>query len=152
MKTAGSKKGRYFHVCIYALCFMLCMFFFSFVIGLSAVSGHSMETAYHNGNVIIVRKAFYSIDRFDIVTVSGIPGGIIVKRVIGLPGETVSITGGIVHVDGLPLGGESDRYEGNVWVLGEGEYFVMGDNRNSSYDSRDFGAVSKTDITGKVVR
>lgn len=127
------------------------MYFFTFVLGFSVVSGHSMEPAYRNGTVIIVKKMFFSVNRYDTVTISGIPGGNVVKRIIGLPGETVSINGGIVYVGGLPLGGESGSHDCYVWELGDGEYFVMGDNRGGSHDSRDYGAVRKDSINGIVI-
>lgn len=110
-----------------------------------------MENSLGNGTVVVVQKAFFNISRYDTVTVSGIPGGSVVKRVIGLPGETVSISSGTVYVDGLPIGGESRSHNGYVWELGDGEYFVMGDNRGGSYDSRDYGAVRKDSISGIVV-
>ena len=80
--------------------------------------------------------------------------GIFIKRVIGLPGETVAERDGIVFVDGRRL---SDQYVPNTWrdhrtgswqKLGPGQYFVMGDNRRRSCDSRDWGPVARDRFIG----
>ena len=77
-----------------------------------------------------------------------------VKRVIGLPGEEVEIVSGTPYIDGVPLEEpyltSQDRSSAAPLLLGEGEYFVMGDNRRSSNDSRNWGAVPEENILGKV--
>ncbi len=78
-----------------------------------------------------------------------------VKRIIGLPGETVSVKDGSVYIDGNILNEpylEVSTNEGREYVVPEGCYFMMGDNRNSSYDSRFWNNkfVPKEDICGKV--
>jgi signal peptidase I len=75
-----------------------------------------------------------------------------VKRVIGLPGDTVRERNGVVSVDGRRL---SERYarrdrSSGVWRVPAGSYFLLGDNRAESCDSRIFGAVPKRDIVGRV--
>ena len=81
-----------------------------------------------------------------------------IKRVIGLPGETVQIRDGDVYIDGMRL--EEDGAYGKIndpglaaepFLLGEEEYFVLGDNRNDSIDSREpeVGAVRREDIMGR---
>ena len=81
-----------------------------------------------------------------------------IKRVIGLPGETVQITGGVIYINGKPLAedyGWEIMQKGGLAsepvILGEDEYFVLGDNRNNSSDSREpsVGNVSKNSIIGK---
>ena len=82
-----------------------------------------------------------------------------IKRIIGLPGETVEIDGEDIYIDGEVL--EEDYGKTDITfpgiaedpvVLGDDEYFVLGDNRGISKDSRSFGAVKKENIGGKVIK
>ena len=77
-----------------------------------------------------------------------------VKRVVGLPGETIRIHHGEVLVDGQlldePYLAENGRSNSHEITLGEGEYYVLGDNRNHSSDSRAWGVVPKENVKGKV--
>lgn len=78
--------------------------------------------------------------------------GALVKRVIGLPGETINCSGGVLYIDGKPL--EESYVQGTTYdfvtTVPEGFYFVMGDNRQGSEDSRVFGPVPRQDIIGRV--
>ena len=80
-----------------------------------------------------------------------------IKRIIGLPGDTVEVRDGLAHVNGVPLS-EPYIYEGNTteqtgpdsrWVIAPGSYFVMGDHRQDSADSRVFGPVPRDRIIGR---
>ncbi len=87
------------------------------------------------------------------------PGSsVFVKRLIGLPGETVTEkSGGIIYIDGKKLNEpyiqpsrrKNDSRTG-TWKVPKGEYFFMGDNRGSSCDSRDWGSVPRGNLIGKV--
>ena len=93
---------------------------------------------------------FRSIDRFDIVVVDE-GSEYIIKRVIGLPGEEVSCEDGKLFVNGKEI---KDSYgigltDDFVFEVPKGEYFVLGDNRENSMDSRYFGSFKKEDILGK---
>lgn len=125
------------------------------------VVGSSMYPTLENGDNLLVDKLSYrlkEIERYDIVVFRYRTGEYFIKRVIGLPGETVQIIGGEVYINGELLG-EDYGYEvmENAYraeepvVLGEDEYFVLGDNRNDSTDSRDerVGNVNKSLIIGK---
>ena len=127
------------------------------------VSGSSMETTLSDGDQLIVDKISYRFrdpSRYDIVVFpyKYEKNTYYIKRIIGLPGETVQIVDGYVYIDGQKL----DEHYGNEvmenpgiaeepLVLGDDEYFVLGDNRNNSEDSRsaDIGNVKKEDILGK---
>ena len=78
----------------------------------------------------------------------------LIKRVIGLPGETITVQDGVVSVDGTPLEEpyivEPPAYNGE-WVVPESQYFVLGDNRNDSRDSHQWGFLPQENIIAKVV-
>ena len=127
------------------------------------VDGRSMMNTLHDGDNLIVEKLSYRFSdpkRFDIIVFP--PTGkkeYYIKRIIGLPGETVQVVDGYVYINGSRL--ESDIYGNELMddpmaasqpiTLGEDEYFVLGDNRNHSQDSRDpsVGEVKKDTIMGK---
>ena len=83
-------------------------------------------------------------------------GGIFVKRIIGMPGETISERDGVVYVDGLRLiepyvkPGERDVRSATWPRIPAGHYFIMGDNRRNSCDSRDWGTVERGELIGPV--
>lgn len=119
-----------------------------------AVEGHSMEPNLHE------TARLFTIDiglvprlqRGDLVIARSPIGEInVVKRLIGLPGETVEIMQGVVYVDGTrldePYVRNHARYSG-VWHLGLDEYFVLGDNRSHSTDSHNYGPLPRARIEG----
>ncbi len=128
--------------------------------------GQSMEPALSNRDVLLLNKAAYVFrepERFDMVAFKlkeETDGYYNIKRIIGLPGETVEIKNGKIFIDGtllteLPFD-ELIMTEGTALdgvKLGDGEYFVMGDNCNNSEDSRfvNIGNLSIKEIRGKIV-
>ncbi len=140
------------------------LFLIAFVVQRADVYGRSMEPVLHHGDVLLVDKLSYRFsapERYDIV-VFGYrlrEGRYYTKRIIGLPGETVQIKDGWVYIDGEKL--EDDvgtepaaeaRRAAEPITLGEDEYFVLGDNRNFSSDSRDpdVGNIRRDEIIGKI--
>ena len=128
------------------------------------VSGHSMETTLSDGDNLIVDKLSYRFGdpkRYDIIVFpyKYKENTYYIKRIIGLPGETVQVTDGYAYIDGELL--ESDVYgaeimdnsgiAGEPLTLDEDEYFVLGDNRNNSSDSRDpsVGILTREDLLGR---
>ena len=117
-----------------------------------------MENTYKNGDVVFAEKIskYYRIERFDVVIIK-IKGMTIVKRIIGLPNEAIMVIDGKIYIDGIELTETNDNYTdyGGIaaepFYLSDNEYFVLGDNRNESYDSREIGAVYKHQIIGKTI-
>ena len=136
-----------------------------FSIGMrTSVIGDSMEPSLHNGQEILMNRILYRISmpkRGDVIVF--LPNGnqnthFYVKRVVGLPGETGQIREGNVYIDGVLLA-ENELFDKiadpgiaqSELLLGSDEFFVLGDNRNSSEDSRsgNIGAVKKDSIIGR---
>lgn len=128
------------------------------------VSGHSMEPSYHDGDRLIMEKVSYRVgdpERFDVVVFPRNGNYYLVKRIIGLPGETVHINpSGEIFIDGILLeegyGMEPIDNAGiaeKSILLRSDEYFVLGDNRNNSADSRnaEIGNVCIGEISGKII-
>ena len=128
------------------------------------VDGHSMEPTLSDGDNLIVDKLSYRFrepERYDIIVFpyQHAENTYYIKRIIGMPGETVQIRDGYVYIDGKRL--TSDIYgkekikdpqtAAEPVTLGDDEYFVMGDNRNHSMDSRDpgVGVLTRKDLIGR---
>ena len=145
------------------IAFVLSYIFTQYVGMYTVVSGTSMESALEDGDGLFVNKLLYYLDnpqRFDVVIFPYDEDEYYIKRIIGMPGETVSITNGVIYIDGKELeesyGKEKmlapdDNYQ--VTKLDVNEYFVLGDNRNHSKDSRsaDVGLIKRSAIKGKAI-
>lgn len=131
--------------------FIVTITFRYFICERIVVSGESMEPYLQDGDVLWARKYdIENVQRNDIVTVR-VQQRLLIKRVIGLPGETVELTHDGIYVDGVKLSDDVGMvYEEYQIILGDNEYFVLGDNRINSRDSREFGAVTIDQITGIV--
>ena len=127
------------------------------------VSGDSMQPTLDAGDYLIVDKITYAFSepqRFDVIVFPSQyqEDTFYIKRIIGMPGETVQITNGMVYINGEALLENDSRetiHESGLAsvpvTLEEGEYFVLGDNRNNSTDSRSpgIGNVQDSNIIGK---
>ena len=123
------------------------------------VNGTSMEPNLKDGDIMILNEIGYRINgvkRFDIVVVNS-DGEKIIKRVIGLPGETLEYRNGTLYInneeviENFPHGETNDfsLSELNIDKIPKDYYFVMGDNRGNSKDSRVIGVIHKSKILGK---
>ena len=145
---------------------LLCYFVINFVGCRSRVDGSSMNPTLEDGDNLWVDKLSYRFGnpkRFDVIIFNYDEDTTYVKRIIGLPGETVRIDqDGHIFINDQLLKedyGKEVILPTNLGrasqpvILGEDEYFVLGDNRNNSQDSRwaDVGNVNRKDIVGKVI-
>ena len=154
-----------FEVLVGSVVAVFLAFVIIFSVGMrTSVIGDSMEPTLYNAQEILISRFAYKLSspkRGDVIVF--LPNGnqnthLYVKRVIGLPGETVQIQNGSVYIDGALLE-EDEQYDKmsdsgiavNEITLANDEYFVLGDNRNSSEDSRsgNIGPVKKDTIIGK---
>jgi len=160
-------------VVILALVMFLCV---RFVAHNYIVDGASMVPTFEDSDFLIVNRLAYR--SFDFSWVPGVdedewrpfgspqPGDVVVfayqqnpterdfiKRVIALPGQTVAVTGGTVYVDGEaltePYIAQAPNYDYPLTVVQPGELFVLGDNRNNSFDSHAFGPVPADTVVGR---
>lgn len=159
---------------VYIIMILLCVFWVpEHVIQRTVVNGSSMQDTLHTGESLLVEKVSYHFsdpERYDIIVFY--PHGrekakeekeeeYYVKRVYGLPGETIQIKGNEIYVNNEVI---ADEYAKNgvmdtagiaeePLTLGEDEYFVLGDNRQVSKDSREpeVGPVKKENIAGHVI-
>lgn len=171
-RSAGKKKIKQrtplsyvVEFTIYIVLILVCVFWVpEHVIQRTVVNGESMENTLHTGESLLVEKVSYHFknpERYDIIVFY--PEGrevdeYYVKRVYGLPGETIQIKDNQIYINGSVI---EDNFAKNKMddagiaeepvTLAEDEYFVLGDNRQVSLDSRDLGAIAKENIAGHVV-
>ena len=130
----------------------------AFVIQVSIVRGDSMEPALHDGDRLVVDRVTYNLSdvgRGDVVVLRypRNPDVDFVKRVVALPGDEVALRAGVLLVNGAACddyGCIRDRADMPRIQVPEGEFFVLGDNRPVSCDSREFGLVAEHLIKGRV--
>ena len=120
------------------------------------IEGSSMEPNLHDGEYVLIDKVSYMLhtpERGDVIVFVRPGERDYIKRVIGLPGDTVEVRGGQVVVNGVTLDEPYLNQPVHVDLAARQveakRYFVMGDNRNNSSDSRSFGTVSVADIIGR---
>lgn len=157
-----------FHIVLYIWVLIICIFLINTFVGMrTVVQGPSMSDTLINGESLWVDKLSYRLhspERYDIVVFPVYHEDYVyyVKRVIGLPGETVSLDGdGHILINGEAIEDpyaksaidyqHIGRLEKEI-TLADDEYFVLGDNRNNSTDSRDdsVGNIIEYEFTGKV--
>jgi len=134
-------------------------------VGINAVSarvrvdGFSMRPTLEDGEFVLVSKLSYmfgTFERGDIIVFHFPidPREELVKRIIGLPGDHVTVQGQKLYVNGQMLDetyiAQSPLYSGD-WTVPEGYLFVLGDNRNNSNDSKDWGMLPQENVVGKAV-
>jgi signal peptidase I len=152
-----------FSLALVAIAWLVLPLFLRFMINLSTArvrqDGFSMGSTLPNGSYILADRLAYrqsEPERGDIIIFSFPlnPEQDLLKRVVGLPGESITVQDGIVSVNGTVLEEsyitEPPAYNG-TWDVPEGQYFVLGDNRNDSRDSHQWGFLPRENIMAKAV-
>ncbi len=176
---AGRRPARWIIelVVVVAVAVVIAVVLRTFVVATYSIPSGSMEPTLQIGDRIVVDKLSYhlhGVDRSNIIVFStpttencaGPPVADLVKRVIGLPGETISLSGGRVYINGhvlpepwLPQATRTETFPGptdqsfslhHPYRIPADEVYVMGDNRTESCDSRYWGPVNESTIVGKV--
>lgn len=148
-------------VCI-TVALILSLLITKYVAHHTSVEGSSMEPTLFNGDQLIVEKFsyyFHDPERYDVIVFPFSENVSYIKRIIGLPGDIIQIKNGVVYLNGEIM---DEHYGKEEWirepglaeeeiVLNEDEYFVLGDNRNASVDSRkeEVGVIKRSQIQGK---
>jgi signal peptidase I len=123
------------------------------------VEGSSMEPSLHDGEFVVINRLAYrwtDPDRGEIIVFRYPldPERRFIKRIIGLPGDKISVDQGVVFINGTPLEepyiNAPPLYDGE-WTVEDGRFFVLGDNRNNSSDSQNWGSLAAENIIGKAV-
>lgn len=140
------------------------LFLMIYVVSITQVVGSSMKSTLIDGDVLILSKAnyrFFDIKRGDIISLDYEDTKYLIKRVIGLPGDTIEIKDNILYINGKMheeeyLDEDLNYPDFSLKDLGydtipEDMYLVLGDNREDSLDSREIGLISKDNINGKIV-
>lgn len=159
----GSKRSSCFGYIIDTIeTILLALVLFLAINTLSArvrVENVSMKPTLQPGQFLLVNRVAYKLGDLEIGDIivfhaPGVSDQDYIKRVIGLPGDEIHVEDGIVYVNGQPLYepyvAEAPNYTGD-WTVPEGEYFVLGDNRNNSSDSHLWGYVPEDDIVGRAL-
>lgn len=128
------------------------------LVGRYRIDGNSMNPTLLNGEYLIISNFAYQLDdpqRGDIIVFRHPNSELnLIKRVIGLPGDMVDIQNGVVHVNGVALDEpyiQAPPTYSSSWVVPEGQFFVLGDNRNNSSDSHAWGFLPLDHILGKAL-
>lgn len=143
----------------------LAMLVQQFIIRPFVVNGSSMSPTLETGNYLLIDEVTYKLsepERGDVVVFKAPPepDKYFIKRIIGLPGDTVSINGQVVTItnteypEGFALSESFVTHKSSdnmVVKVPEGEYFVMGDNRAGSFDSRSWGTLPKANLRGRAL-
>lgn len=160
--SVGSFISSFIETVVVAL--VLAVVLYLFIMTPHEVVGNSMHPTYKNGEYLMANKIVYKVSkpqRGDVIIFKYSDTQDFIKRIIGVPGDEIMLKDGSYYINGEKLdesnyladsvitNGGSYMHEGQTITVGENEYFVSGDNRPNSSDSREFGTISKDRIKGK---
>lgn len=149
-----NKKAILKEILSYIVIILIVLFIKMYIVSPIRVNGNSMYDTLHDKDIMILNEFIYyfsDVKRNDIVVVEE-DNEYLIKRVIGLPGERIKCENGEIYINGKKY---NDKYSNSGTKdfeeikIKNGEYFVLGDNRKVSLDSRTFGSYKKKEIKGK---
>ena len=147
---------------VYILIAVAVILIIKYVFSLEQVVGPSMEPNYKSGDLLFLNKISYKFKEprlFDVVVIANDDTKYMIKRIIGLPGDTIEYKDNKLYINGeatkeyFDISGITKDFsltQFNYDIIPDGYYFVLGDNRENSKDSRVYGLISRDDIIGKV--
>ncbi len=155
VKSENKFLNFFKEIAIYILIILAVILVRTFIITPVRVDGDSMNDNLKNGEILLLKKYDKSFERFDVI-VFKYKNEKLVKRIIGLPGESIFYKDNKLYINGKYVEEsmiDKKTYDFDLRELGfdtipKNYYFVMGDNRTNSTDSRIIGLVSKDDILG----
>ena len=141
----------------FLLLVMIIILFKIFIFNFILVKGDSMNPKYKNNDFMFLNKIIYSfkpIRRGEVIVLK-YKNNDLIKRIIGLPNDKIKVENGKLYINNKEyyenyINSYTAAYDFDEITLKDNEYFVMGDNRYNSYDSRNFGTITKNNIIGRV--
>lgn len=141
----------------FLLLVMIIILFKIFIFNFILVKGDSMNPKYKNNDFMFLNKIIYSfkpIRRGEVIVLK-YKNNDLIKRIIGLPNDKIKVENGKLYINNKEyyenyINSYTASYDFDEITLKDNEYFVMGDNRYNSYDSRNFGTITKNNIIGRV--
>lgn len=159
-KTKKIRRRSWIHLLIEIAAILLVIGLFFYIgWGMTTVSGSSMYPTLHDGDTAIYFRLDRHFEADDVVLIDRPDGEVFVKRIVAVAGDTVLIEDGVLYVNGREITTEASIGEtiqtGDAitypLTVPENQVFVLGDNRENSEDSRSFGPIDVSDITGRLI-
>lgn len=154
MNNVKKKKNYFKEILPYVIIVFVVIFIKVYIVSPIRVNGVSMDSTLKDGDIMLLNEIGYhigNIERFDIVVIHR-GDEYLIKRIIGLPGEEVKYLDDKLYINGKYVKENFSHKKTSdfpTYTLGDNEYFVMGDNRTNSKDSRMIGSISRDEILGK---